>query len=135
MFTARDIMVPEIRYVYKNTSIRDASIRILNEGIGSLIVVDENKSPMGIITKRDIIRAIVFEKLDPETTSVEKIMAKPLITIDASASIDTVIDTMFRYNITHLPVEENRTIIGIISDFDLMEVLIDLINIVKNKIA
>ncbi len=133
MLTARYIMTPEIRYINVKDSVAKAARRILDEGVGSLIVVDENVSPIGIVTKRDIIRAVLFEKLNPDEP-VEKIMSKPLITVDADAEVEEIINTMTKYNISHLPVKENGKIIGIISDQDLMEFLKDLLDIVKKKL-
>ncbi|WFO76159.1 CBS domain-containing protein [Desulfurococcaceae archaeon MEX13E-LK6-19] len=134
MLTARYIMTPEIRYINVKDSIAKAARRILGEGVGSLIVVDENVSPIGIVTKRDIIRAILFEKFNSDEP-VEKIMSKPLITIDADAQIEEIINTMIKYNISHLPVKENGKIIGMISDQDLMEYLKDLLDIIKKKLG
>ncbi len=133
MLKARDVMASEVIYVYISDPISEAAKRILNEGIGSIIVVSPEKEPVGIVTKRDIIRAVIFEKLDPFEEPVEKIMTSPLVTVDADADIEIVIDTMFKYNISHLPVREGNRIIGIISDYDLAETTRDLLEIIKRK--
>ncbi len=135
MFKARDVMIPRenIRVVKAGEPLVKAAIKILNEGIGSVLVVNDDNEPVGIVTKRDIIRAILFEKLDPEKTSVEKIMSKPLITIDADSTLDTVIDTMYKYNVGHLVVVEDNSVAGIISDYDIVQVIRDLLDIVANR--
>ncbi len=129
---AYDIMTPEIRYIDKKASIKDAAIRMINEGIGALIVTDNN-NPIGIITKRDIIWGVLFEKRDPEKETVDKIMSSPMITIDSDADLYMVIDTMIRNNITHLPVREGDKIVGIISDYDLIMILRDLLDMIKSR--
>lgn len=133
MLKARDVMADEVRYVYTSDPIVEAAKKILNEGIGSIIVVLPEKGPVGIVTKRDIIRAIIFDKLDPFKEPIEKIMTSPLITVDADADLEIVIDTMFKYNISHLPVREGNRIIGMISDYDLVETIRDLLEIMKRK--
>lgn len=133
MLKARDVMADEVRYVYTSDPIVEAAKRILNEGIGSIIVILPEKEPVGIVTKRDIIRAIIFDKLDPFKEPIEKIMTTPLITVDADADLEIVIDTMFKYNISHLPVREGNRIIGMISDYDLVETIRDLLEIMKRK--
>ncbi len=130
LMKAYDIMTPEIRFVDKNTPIREAALRMINEGIGALIVTDEG-SPVGIVTKRDIIWSILFEKRDPDQDTVEKIMSTPMITIDSDADISRILDVMIRNNISHLPVREGDRIVGIISDADLLEAMRDLIEIMK----
>ena len=123
---ARDIMTAELRYVERNTTIKDAATRIINEGIGALIVTEKD-SPIGIVTKRDIIWSILFEKRDPEKDTVDKIMSTPIITVNEDASIKEIIEVMLRNNISHLPVREKNKLIGMISDEDLLEVLLDII--------
>ncbi len=130
LLKASDIMTPELRYVDKSSTIKYAATRMINEGIGALLVTEEN-SPIGIITKRDVIWAVMFEKRDPEKETVEKIMSSPIITVDSDASIKEVIEVMTRNNISHLPVREGDKIIGIISDYDLVEALSDLIEYIE----
>lgn len=130
LFKAYDIMTPEIRFIDKNASIKEAALRMINEGIGALLVVDQG-SPVGIVTKRDILWSVLFEKRDPEKDCVEKIMSTPIITIDSNADLVQILDLMIRNNISHLPVREGDKIIGMISDIDLLEVLRDIIEIVK----
>lgn len=127
LLKAYDVMTPEIRFVDKSTSIKEAATRMINEGIGALIVT-ENNGPIGIITKRDIIWAVLFQKRDPEIDTVESIMSTPIITVDSNASIKTVIEIMMKNNISHLPVREGNKIIGMISDYDLIEILGELLD-------
>ncbi len=131
---AQDIMVPELRYVDKNTTIKEAAQRIINEGIGSLIVTDQG-SPVGIVTKRDIIWAVLFEKRDAEKETVDKIMSSPLITVNADDEIEVILETMLRNNLTHLPVRMGNKLVGIITDNDLVMLLRDLLDIVKKKLS
>ncbi|ABN70396.1 putative signal-transduction protein with CBS domains [Staphylothermus marinus F1] len=132
LLKAYDIMTPEIRFIDKNSPIKEAALRMINEGIGALIVVDQ-EGPIGIVTKRDIIWGVLFEKRDPEKEPVEKIMSTPLIMIDSSSDIVQILDLMIRNNISHLPVREGDKVIGMISDMDLLEVFRDVIEIVNAR--
>jgi CBS domain-containing protein len=128
---ARDIMTAELRYVDKDTSIKEAATRIINEGIGALLVT-ENGSPVGIVTKRDIIWSVLFEKRDPEKDTVAKIMSTPIITVNEDASLKEIVELMLRNNISHLPVREKNKLIGMISDEDLLETLLDMIEYLES---
>jgi CBS domain-containing protein len=130
LLKAEDIMTPEISYIDSSASIKDAALKMLNEGIGCLIVTRE-ESPVGIVTKRDIIRAIVFEKRDPEKNSIAEIMSTPLITVEAHATIREILQAMFRNNISHLPVREEDKIIGIISDYDVAQALDEILDYIE----
>ncbi len=132
IYKAYEIMRSELRYVDRSTSIKDAATRMINEGIGALLVT-ENESPIGIITKRDIIWAVLFEKRDPEKETVDKIMSTPIITVDSEASIKDVVELMLRNNISHIPVREKNKLIGIISDEDLLEALLDLLEYYESR--
>ena len=49
--------------------------------IGSVIVVDEDMYPIGIVTEGDIVRNVIAEDKDPKTTAAKEIMTTPVITI------------------------------------------------------
>lgn len=126
-YKARDIMREPI-IISKNTRISEAIERILNQGIGSLIVVDNNV-PIGIITKRDLLWAITYNKRNPEIDTVEKIMSRNLIIARPEDDLLTILNKMLNNNISHLPVVENNKVIGIITDGDLIEIMRDFIEI------
>jgi len=128
-YKARDVMREPI-VVSADTRISEAIERIINEGIGSLLVVNAGK-PVGIVTKRDLLWALVYGKKDPEKDTVDKIMSENLVTVEPDTDLAIVINKMITNNISHIPVVENDKVVGIISDRDLVELLGDLIEIVE----
>ena len=50
-----DIMVNDVVTVKENDKIRDIAIRMYEKKIGSVVVVDDEGEPMGIVTQRDLI--------------------------------------------------------------------------------
>jgi CBS domain-containing protein len=60
-------------------NVKDSATLMTERGIGSLIIVDKGK-PVGIVTKRDIIKRVVSEGKDPSRTKIREIMTSPLIT-------------------------------------------------------
>ncbi len=129
-----------IVYVSRSASLREAAIRMINEGVGALIVVDEHENPIGIITKRDIIYAFIVYSEAPKreigelsSIRVEEFMSKPLITIDADEDIRTAVALMRKYNISHLPVVEGRKLIGIITDADISDLVDELLEIIEHR--
>jgi signal-transduction protein with cAMP-binding, CBS, and nucleotidyltransferase domain len=63
-------------------SIFKISNLIKEREVGSIIIMDHNNNPIGIITERDIVRRVVSEGKDPKTTKTTEIMSKPLITVE-----------------------------------------------------
>jgi len=55
---ALDIMRTEVVTVTKGTSIRDAAKLMIDKGIGALPVLNDQRNLIGIVTRRDIVRAI-----------------------------------------------------------------------------
>jgi len=120
VYKARDLMRDPVT-VTRDTKIIDALNRVLNQGIGSLIVVEEERV-VGIVTKRDLLWAVAAG-IDLVNNTVEKIMTRNVISVDPDTDILTVVTTMLNNNISHLPVVEEGKLVGIISDHDLVDVL------------
>jgi signal-transduction protein with cAMP-binding, CBS, and nucleotidyltransferase domain len=94
--------------------------------IGSIIIVksksqtnDNGSKPVGIITERDVVRAI--GTLNPPLLGVpiREIMSKPVITISAQNTIKDALQVMQQRNIRRLIITERETMIGIITDKDI----------------
>ena len=68
-----DIMASPAITVDAEVNVRDASLLMAEKEIGSVIVI-ERGAPVGIVTKRDIIRKLVALCLDPCETKVKDIM-------------------------------------------------------------
>jgi signal-transduction protein with cAMP-binding, CBS, and nucleotidyltransferase domain len=76
-------------------------------------------APLGIITERDIVRRVVAESKDPNSTTAYDIMSKPLITVGPEATIYDAALIMTKYGIRRLPIVRDNTLLGIITSSDL----------------
>ncbi|ASJ07165.1 CBS domain-containing protein [Thermococcus pacificus] len=88
--------------------------------IGSLVVVDEENSVVGFLTKGDLIRRVIVPGL-PNTTPVKEVMTKELVTVPAETPLRDVLDIMSKKGIKHILIEERGKITGIFSITDLLE--------------
>ncbi|MGA7370852.1 MAG: CBS domain-containing protein, partial [Nitrososphaeraceae archaeon] len=61
-------------------------------------------TPLGIVTERDIVRRVVAESKDPNSTIAYDIMSKPLITVGPEATIYDAALIMTKYGIRRLPI-------------------------------
>merc|ERR1711974_319472 len=68
------------------TSIADAARQMVEKHVSATVIVDGD-SPVGIITKTDVIRALIVDSLD-SAEPVSKIMATSLVTINADMARD-----------------------------------------------
>ena len=96
----------------------DALIIMAEYKIGALLVMQKNKL-LGIISERDYAREIVLKGKSSKQCLIEEVMTKDVITIDANDTYDKGLEIMTENRIRHLPVLENKTVVGMLSLGDL----------------
>ncbi len=94
-----------------------------DNNISSIIVVDDNSFPIGIITDSDLRKQIATGRF-PVTVQVKEIMSSPVITYPPNISASSVIIEMMKKKVRHLCLTEDGTVnskvIGIISQHDVL---------------
>ncbi len=84
-------------------------------------VLDENGMLVGIVTERDIVEKAVAERNNVDETTVDKIMTRDPITIQAQGTLIEALDIMTKNGIRTLPVMDGEKFVGIIDIRDLYE--------------
>ena len=116
----RDIMTSEgLATATLDTTLAEIAVRMRDENVGAIPIVDDDDKLCGIITDRDIVVRAVAEGEDPGECTAEEILSGHLHTIDPEAELEEVADLMARHQIRRLPVVEDETVIGMISLGDL----------------
>ena len=114
----------EIWTVPKDQSVWDALTLMSEKNIGAIIAVDNNDFPVGIFSERDYARKIILKGKNSKDTLLDEVMTKELITVTKDHKIDQCMEIMVEKRIRHLPVLENKKIIGIISIGDVLKIMI-----------
>lgn len=122
MISVKKIMTKNVLNVDGETNVRDVSLKMKTEKVGSLLVMD-NDEVLGIVTEADIIQKVIAMDLNPYVTKAKAIMSSPLITIDVSKTIIEANDIMDQKHVRHLAVLEEDEIVGILSVRDLLHPL------------
>lgn len=123
----RDLMRKNPYTVAESASIQDTA-RIMNEKkVSSLVILDKDNNPVGLVTERDLVRKVCVNDLPTSRISNKEIMSSPLITIASESSLSTATDLMLKNNVRHLLVIENESKysnqpIGIITPLDLVKI-------------
>jgi CBS domain-containing protein len=91
-----------------------AAKRMREEEIGSILATEKGQ-PAGIVTERDMLYRVVAAGKDPSKLKVKDVMTKPLIFVDANASVKQAIALMAKNNIRRLIVREGKNVVGVIS--------------------
>ena len=122
MAKVRDIMQKNVITIESIKKAHDAAIILKEREISFLVVVKEGK-PIGIVSERDIVRKIVADNNDAQTTQLETIMSKNFKWVEPNASIESAVQKMLNNNIRRLVVLENENLVGVITQTDLTEFL------------
>ncbi len=107
--------------------LEDTIFHIANQmkdhNVGSIVLVNDQNHPLGIITDTDLRNKVVAQQL-PTNSPGQEIMSGPVQTIPHGLSMGEMVITMIKTGKHHLVITEDGTInsgiIGIISDHDLM---------------
>jgi CBS domain-containing protein len=115
-----DIMVKEVVTAKEHDKIRDVAIRMYEKRVGSVVVVDDEGKPIGIVTERDMVY-VVARALAPDTP-VWMVMTENPVVINENALVTEAMEKMRMQNIRHLPVvNDEGKLVGIISFRDIMD--------------
>ncbi len=98
--------------------IRAAASRMWAQQTGSLLVM-ENDGLVGIITERDVMKCIA-RGLDVNVTPVSAVMTRGVQTVSPYTTVGDAARQMASRWIRHLPVVEDGTVVGMVSQRDLV---------------
>lgn len=111
------LMTPDIVTVTPDTHVEEAVDILLEKNIGSLVVVDDDDELAGVITSNDFLNVVSEANFDDDAT-VTKFMSDEVVTIKPDDSIQTAAARMITNGISHLPVEDNGEVVGMLSTTD-----------------
>src|SRR6185312_12368694 len=89
--------------------------------VGAFVVTDKGNHVVGIISERDIIRAIAVHGADSLNEPVSAFKTKYVIFANMQESVEPLLDRMTDRRIRHLPVMEGVRLAGIVSIGDLVK--------------
>ena len=112
------LMSSPVETVRPVTSVREAATTLLDEEIGSLVVVDDDNELLGILTTTDFVR-ITADGTATEAT-VSDYMSPDVTTATANDPISDVAGTMIDNGIHHVPVVDDEAgVVGMLTTTDL----------------
>ena len=106
--------------ILPDQTIKEAVDLMEKHNIGGLVVINQDKEILGIITERDLIR---YAATDHPTfsTSVSSVMTKGVIVGVLQDEIDSVTHTMTEKRFRHLPVVDGGSLVGILTIGDVVK--------------
>ena len=103
------------------TMVTEEAVRFLADNkIGAVVVTGPGGKIAGILSERDIVRAVAKKGAAALTAPISDIMTSKVTTCGQSHSVNQVMELMTNGRFRHLPVEEGGKLIGIISIGDVV---------------
>lgn len=136
--SVRDVMKNNHLLVNPSDSIQKIAELMHKEDTSGAIVIDKTKTPIGVVTLKDLVYKGVMGGHNPKKTKISVLMSKDLVTIEPEEDLGKAVEIMSEHNISRLPVVKNKNLKGCISKTDvsnispkLMDVLIEKLKVFK----
>lgn len=111
--------------VQPTATITDAIAELSNRGVGALVVSSDGRTISGILSERDIVRALDGFGSNLLTMAVRDIMTTDVHTCVPADEVRSVAQTMTTKRFRHMPVAVDGELVGIVSIGDLVKSRID----------
>ncbi|MDP1818630.1 MAG: citrate synthase [Acidimicrobiales bacterium] len=118
--TVGEVMSAPVVTARSSETVADASARMVEHGVGSVVVVDGER-PIGILTERDLVRFSAAGAAAADTKVSEWMTGQPDCA-PADRSVQEAFQDLLDHGYRHLPVVDADRLVGIVSLRDLMEV-------------
>lgn len=110
--------------IQPQASLQEAVDRLVQHNIGSLLVMldgNQHSAPLGIITERDILRALIKVQHPLSAYFVGDFMTRQLISAEAGQSTQEAMSLMTEHRVRHLPIFDQGELVGLLSIGDLVK--------------
>jgi len=95
--------------------------RLMNDrSVGGVLVVDDGGALLGIFTERDILRRVVAAGLSPDTTKVNDVFTRDVVTTTPDTPVEECGALMSNRRVRHLPVVDAKGLHGVVTIGDLL---------------
>ncbi len=119
-----DISKKQVATLSGEDSIQKAAQKMRDKNVGSIVVMDAQQHPVGIVTDRDIVVQVVAEGVGPSGQTVADIMSQNLLILRTSNSLQEAVRSMDEKCVRRAPVvDEHGALYGLVSLDDLLILL------------
>jgi CBS domain-containing protein len=122
MATVAEVMNRDVLAVDPTASIGEAAEKMMDAGVGAVVVMEDMVRLVGIVTERDILRAVATGAIGG---SVGDAMTHGPDTIGPDESAGHAAALMIHGGFRHLPVVDGGDVVGMLSIRDLVRVSVD----------
>ena len=118
--TVGQLMTKKLETINPSNTAQEAAKKMRDKEVSSLVVIDSEDKPIGIVTERDLVRQVCTKDVNSNAVIVHQIMSSPIATIDANSSVEVAADVMIQNEVPHLIVRSENKVLGIITSSDFL---------------
>lgn len=110
----------EVKCVHPEETLLEMARKLRSNNIGALLVTDENDKLVGVVSERDLVRAVIEYQSDVVNRPVSDVMTRSVISCGPDDSVMETLAVMNEKQIRHIPVLDGNKIRAMVSirEFD-----------------
>ena len=105
-----------------NKSLLEIAKLLAQHGIGCILIVGDDDKIVGIVSERDLMRAIGQAGPEALDKPVSDFMTKTVVTAREADTVDQLMSEMTMHRFRHMPVVERGQLLGLVSIGDLVKI-------------
>ncbi len=115
----------DVATIEASASVRTALALLAEHGVGALVVSADGRSVDGIISERDVVRALHQRGAALLADPVSGVMTAQVLTCVPDSGVVELARTMSEHRVRHVPVVEGGALVGIVSIGDVVKARLD----------
>jgi CBS domain-containing protein len=115
----------EVATISQERSVTDALAILKERGVGALVVTGSLPPLVGILSERDIVRALATQGVDALDADVAELMTSEVRVCDEETSMASLMGLMTEHHIRHVPVVQDGRLVGLVSIGDVVKARLD----------
>ncbi|MGM0578568.1 MAG: CBS domain-containing protein [Myxococcota bacterium] len=131
--SAGRICIRDVYIVQPDESARVAAARMTERRVGALVVVDELRRPVGIVTDRDLTTRVMAPGRSPDEVRVEEVMTSGVRTVTERTPIEQALGAMRAGPFRRIPVvDDEGKLQGVLGLDDVLALLVEEFQLIGN---
>ena len=111
----------DVATIEPTRALSEAAKVLAERRIGALLIVDGQRPVAGIISERDLVRAVATHGAKALEEPISRFMTEKVLTCTGETSVTHVMGLMTQQKFRHVPVVEGGRLVGIVSIGDVVK--------------
>ena len=121
-----ELCTPDVEVAEPSLTAAEAAARMAEAGVGTLVIVDELRRPLGILTDRDLAVRVVAKGRRGRSLPVSKVMSDPVAWVHADRPLEEALAEMTRLRVRRLVVvDASQRLVGLLALDDALRAVLE----------